>query len=423
MKTICIYFQIHHPFSFRTFRFFDIGKSKPYYDDFRIEKEINEVVENYYLPLNDFLLKLIQQSNGKLKLSFYISGTTLDQFLIYAPKMLNSFRQLADSGQVEFLGGTSSHSIVSIGKDEEEFRNQIRQNRERIEFYFGQKPKLFVNTDLMFTTEIGKIVAEIGYPALLTNGSKRILQWRSPNFVYSADAQHKINILFRNEIVSEEFTSIIRNPGVSGKAESIKQLFSGLNFNRNDEPLVNIYLNYRTLGGQGMTDKQRFFRSFVSKVIRNQSITFSLPSELLESIGAVAEIGTNDPICWYEHFHSLYYPGNLLQEDAIHQLFKLKKQVQFIENSKIKTDWRYLQTSDHFHLMDDNHPAYLGDESITAIYKSKYDAYINYMNILEDFRQRLKEKKIGKKFKGAIDKPVHPNPSTMPIQRHVPIYK
>ena len=114
MKNICICFQIHHPFSLQTLRFFEIGQAKSYYDDLRIEMEIKEAITNYYFPTNNFLLKLIQQFNGKLKLSYYISGTSLDQFLIYAPNLITSFRQLADTGQVEFIGGTSSHSIVSL---------------------------------------------------------------------------------------------------------------------------------------------------------------------------------------------------------------------------------------------------------------------------------------------------------------------
>src|SRR5680860_2116 len=169
MKTICLYFQIHHPFHFRTFRFFDVGGSKPWYDDSRNEREIQEAVINYYLPTNNFFLKLIQQTKGKFKLSYHISRTSLEQFLMYAPKMLNSFRQLADTGQVEFTGGTASHSIVSLAGKTEEFKRQIHLNREQIDYFFGIKPQVFANTDLLYTDQIGEVVAESGYKTIITN--------------------------------------------------------------------------------------------------------------------------------------------------------------------------------------------------------------------------------------------------------------
>ena len=408
MKHICLYFQVHHPFSYRTFRFLDIGKAKSYYDDFRIEKEINEAVTRYYIPLNDFLLRLIQQSKDKLKLSFYISGTALDQFLTYAPKMLMSFRELADTGQVEFLGGTASHSIVSLTECQDEFKRQISQYKERIKHFFGKSPRVFVNTDLLYNNQVGRIAFESGYQAIITNGANKILQWRSPNYIYSGENQDKINILFRNELISNAFSAMLANASNVGNMEYMKQLFTGLLANGNAEPLVNVYLNYMSLGGNEMSAKLHFFRSFVSNFIKNQLLSFSLPSDIIEQFGPVAEIETEVPICWANHFHSSYFPGNALQTDAINQLFKLNKQVDCTENTNLYIDWQYLQTSDNFHQMDENHPAYHDCGLNSEVYKSKYDAYINYMNILEDFRQRLKAEKARKKFKPiVIHKPIH----------------
>ena len=346
MKNICLYFQIHHPFSLQTFRYFDVGNSKSYYDDFRIEREINEAVTNYYLPLNDFLIRQIDHSKGKLKLSFYISGTALDQFLIYTPKVLTSFRQLADTGQVEFMGSTTSHSIASLGDNNEEFKRQISLNRERIEYYFGKKPQVFVNTDLIFTNRICEIISNSGYPALLTNGCNRILQWRSPNYFYSGENQKKIKILFRNEFISNEFATLLQNPAILENPEILKQFLAKFQAIGDEEPLINIYLNYLTLGGTAIDSKLHFFRRFISKINNNKQYRFDLPTVLMEKFGPVSEIGTEEPVCWAEHFHPSYYTGNELQTDAMNQLFKLKTQTEHLDNTNLKIDWQYLQTSD-----------------------------------------------------------------------------
>lgn len=390
MKNICLHFQIHHPFSFQTFRFFDIGGSKSYYDDFRIERDILDAASNYYLPTNDYLLKLIHQHKGNLKLSFNISGTTLDQFLIYAPKLCTSFRQLADTEHVEFTGGTSSQSIVSLADKKNEFIQSIKLNQERTEHYFGQKPTLFVNTDLIFNNQIAKIVTEAGCQAILTNGTKKILQWQSPNYLYCSKDPKRIRILFRNEKISNELSAIFVNPNkVEGRRE-LEMFFDTLNSIPPDEPITNIYLNYKSLGGINKSEKQRLFQTFVSRITKSPTYCFNLPSKIIEEYGSVSEIGTDETICWNESFHSEYYPGNELQKDAIRQLFKLAKKVESTNNNNLKIDWRYLQSSDHFHLMDENHPDYQNNMLASTIFKSKYDAYINYMNILADFKIRLK---------------------------------
>ncbi len=389
MKNICLYFQIHHPLNYRTFRFFEIGESKSAYDDLRIENEILEAAVNFYIPTNDFLINLIHQTKGQLKLTLYISGTSLDLFALYSPKLLNSFRQLADTGLVEFAGGTASHSVSSIADRKDEFRRQIKLNKDRITHYFGRKPKIFANTDLLFTNQIAEIVAESGYPMILANGSRTILQWRSPNYLYSTLNQKKNLILFRNETISNEFSAIFNTIATTGKNEFLQQFLASINGICTDEPILNIYLNYSILAGIRTDIKRKDFRKLVFQIIKNPGFRFGLPSEVADQFGAISEVGTDVPIFWTEHDHPSYFSENDLQREAIQQLFKLEKRVTGTKNIDLRTDWQYLQTSDHFHLMNENHPAYSESGSNGYIYKSNYDAFINYMNILEDFKRRL----------------------------------
>jgi alpha-amylase len=401
MKNICLYFQIHHPFNLQTFRFFDIGESKSYYNYGLIEKEIQAVSENYYIPTNDYLFRLIHHHRGKLKLSFNISATALELFLIYSPRLISSFRQLAETGQVEFTGNVASHSIVSLSDEEQIFLKDIKQSQQRIEYYFGQKPTLFVNTDLLFTNQIAKNVAKTEYQAILTNGINRILQWRSPNYLYSSESQSQIKVLFRNEKISNDLEALL-----NFESQSPEELIHDFNVISAEEPIVNIYLNYNVLGGINRQKKYKLFSEFVSRLIRNKAFCFELPSEIISSYGPISEISTDEPVCWVEGFHSSYYPENELQKEAMKQLFKLAKKVESAKNNSIKIDWQYLQTSDHFHLMDHSHPDYQHEKQGGSLYKSKYDAYINFMNILSDFKARLKIEAKGKK------KALTPNLST-----------
>ena len=46
MKTICLYFEIHHIIHLRRYRFFDIGTDHYYYDDYENENSITDIAEH-----------------------------------------------------------------------------------------------------------------------------------------------------------------------------------------------------------------------------------------------------------------------------------------------------------------------------------------------------------------------------------------
>lgn len=393
MKNICLCFHVHHPFHFQTFKSSDIGTNKPYFDDVRIEKEIHEAAINYYLPSNSFLLKLINQFKGKLKLAFYISGTASDQFLMYQPKVLTSFRELADTGNVEFLGGTSSHSLVTLTNHKKELVQQIKDNQAQTKYLFGIKPRVFVNTDLIYSDMIGKDIGEAGYRAIITNGSRKTLTWRSPNYVYSNILKPKMDVYFRNEQLSNELANQLSSFGVDPKTSHPNSFFSLINNPTSNEPLFNIYLDYKALGGLEIEKKQQFMEAVIAQIYKSKTLGFIFPSEIAERIGSVATIAASEPICWVNNFHSNYYPGNDLQVEAIKQLYLLQNTASRIDDDiNLQKDWQYLQTSDHFHLMDDQHPIYQNSTIENHPFKNRFDAFINFMNILDDFRLKIQTK-------------------------------
>ena len=153
MKSICFYFQIHQPFRLRRYRFFDIGSDHYYYDDYNNEEIIRRVAENCYLPANNTILQLIKDTKGKFKVAYSISGIALEQLELYAPEVLDSFKELAKTGSVEFLAETYAHSLSAL-KEDEEFELQVSQHAKRIESLFGMKPTVFRNTELIYSDEI-----------------------------------------------------------------------------------------------------------------------------------------------------------------------------------------------------------------------------------------------------------------------------
>ncbi len=150
MRSICLYFQVHQPFRLRTYRFFNIGDDHHYYDDYQNRQIIKRVAEKCYLPANKMMLELIKEYGTAFKISFSISGTAIEQLQQYAPEVIKGFRQLAETGCVEFLAETYSHSLASLG-NKEEFVRQVTRHSRTIETLFGSKPNTFRNSELIYS--------------------------------------------------------------------------------------------------------------------------------------------------------------------------------------------------------------------------------------------------------------------------------
>ena len=203
MKTICLFFQIHQPFRHRRYRFFDIGNDHYYYDDYSNEAIVRKMADRSYLPANKLFLELIDKLEGKLKVAFSITGTALEQLELYAPEVIDSFRDLAKTGCVEFLSETYSHSLSAL-KDIEVFKDQVKQHDDRIFGLFGQKPRVFRNTEMIYSNDIGEQIYKMGYTAMLTEGAKQVLGWKSPNFLYVNAANPRLKVLMRNFKLSDD---------------------------------------------------------------------------------------------------------------------------------------------------------------------------------------------------------------------------
>ena len=156
MKAVCFYFQIHQPFRLKRYRFFDIGNDHYYYDDYSNEEIITRVAHKSYIPAAETLLRMIQESKGAFRCALSISGTALEQCEQYVPEFIDLLKKLAETGKVEFLAETYAHSLSSL-TDPEEFREQVKLHDAKIYELFGQRPKIFRNTELVYCDDIAPI--------------------------------------------------------------------------------------------------------------------------------------------------------------------------------------------------------------------------------------------------------------------------
>ena len=391
MKTICFYFQIHQPFRLKRYRFFNIGRDHYYYDDFSNEDIMQRIAANSFIPANRMLFDLINQYKGRFKVAFSISGTALEQLEVYAPEVIDGFRQLASTGNVEFLGETYAHSLASMS-DPIEFKNQVKQHAERIESLFNQKPTVFRNTELIYSNEIGEAVYEMGYDKMITEGAKHILGWKSPNYVYTSSVQPNLKLLLKNYKFSDDIMFRFSNYNWNEYPLTADKFINWIDNLPAEEQVVNLFMNYETFGDMQPSHTGIFeFMKALPHYAFEKGMEFGTPSQVIESNKPAGSLDAPYPISWADEERDLSaWLGNTLQKEAFETLYEIGERLRMCNDRRLKQDWLYLQSSDHFYYMSTKHFSDGAIHGQFSPYPNPYDAFNNYMNVLSDFIGRVK---------------------------------
>ncbi len=405
MKVINFYFQVHQPYRLRRYRFFDIGSNHHYYDDFANRSIMRKVAEKCYLPTNQVLLDLINAFGSQFKISYSLSGTVIDQFQEYAPDVLESFQRLVATGNVEILSETYSHSLSSLA-DKNEFKRQVKLHDRKIQDLFGVKPKTFRNTELIYSNEIGQTVSEMGFEAQLTEGAKHALGWKSPNFLYQNVLNPKMKLLLKNFQLSDDIAFRFSNRGWKEWPLTVEKFVGWINSLPENEEIINLFMDYETFGEHQWAETGIFeFLKALPEYALRTGIRFLTPNEIIKTVDPIGGYDVPSPISWADEERDLTaWLGNDLQDDAFQKLYDLSQRVKDIADPDIQRDWFYLQTSDHFYYMCTK---WFSDGDVHKYfnpYDTPYQAYINYMNILSDFIERVSQAKPKRKTKRTTKK-------------------
>ena len=385
MKNICLCFQMHAPYKMKRYRFFEIGQDHYYYDDMQTEEYVEWLVNTSYMPLCKTLAEMIRLSKGKFHCALSISGIMLELFQQYAPEMIDILKELSNTGCVEYVATPYSQSLASV-YSETEAAEQLRLQQAMIKELFGQESTTICNTELVYSDEIAISLHKQGYKAVMTEGAKHVLSWKSPNYVYSSASAPKMKMLLRNSHLSDELAFHFADPNWHNFPMDAERYTEQLAALPAEEQVVNIWVGADTFGirQHAMTGIFDFLKALPYFALE-YGLGFMTPSEAAKKLAANDAIVAPYPITWAGEAKDLgIYAGNDLQQEALQKLYAVAERVHLCQDRQLKRDWLQLQDINYLHFM--NHI----DQGATY-FESAYDAFINYMNILSDFLQRVDE--------------------------------
>jgi len=393
MPNICFYFQIHQPYRMKKYSVFNIGHNSDYFDDQKNKEVMQKVAAKCYLPTNQVMLELIKKykdTNRPFKIAYSITGVALEQFEKYSPEVLESFKELANTGCVEFLSETYYHSLSYL-YSKEEFKAQVELHKKKIKELFGQEPVVFRNTELVFNNELAHFIEQMGYKAILAEGADHILQWRSPNYVYKAKTTKNLRLLLKNYKLSDDIAFRFGQKSWEEYPLTAEKYAHWIN--QHAEHSINLFMDYETFGEHQWEDTGifNFLRHLPNELYKNSHTKFVWPSELAQ-IEPVSELDIHNFVSWADIERDLSaWMGNNMQNSALVEVYALEELLKELNNKALLEDWRKLTTSDHFYYMCTK---YFNDGDVHKYfnpYDTPYESYINFMNILNDLILRMKK--------------------------------
>ena len=387
MKTICLYFEIHQNIHLKRYRFFEIGKDHYYFDDYENERGITETAERSYIPALRTFLDMAKTYGKDFKVAFSISGCALELMEQYAPEVIELLQELNDTGCVEFLAEPYSHGLSSL-INESVFRDEVTRQAKKMKELFGKKPTVLRNSSLIYSDDIGGLVASMGYKGMIAEGAKHILGWKSPHFLYHCNQNPNLKLLLRDFKFSDDISLRFNNSSWNEYPLFADTYMDWIAQLPEQEQIVNIFMELCALGiYQPLSSNILEFIKALPACAKQRGIVFATPSEIIARTKSVDQIDAPYPMSWNdEERDTSCWLGNVMQREAFQKLYSVADRVLICMDRRITQDWDRIQASNNFRFMTTKA---MSVGMYRGIYDSPYDAFTNYMNILGDFTARV----------------------------------
>ena len=342
------------------------------------------------MPALTALIEMANANPGFFKCAISLSGCAIEQLENHAPQVIELLQQLNETGCVEFLAEPYSHGFSSL-KNEECFKDEVQRLCKKVKLLFGKEPKIFRNSCLIYSDEIGELVAGMGFKGMLAEGAKHVLGWKSPHFVYNCNRAPKLKLLLRDYSLSEDISFRFNDSSWSEYPLFADTYANWIAQLPEEEQVINIFMELCALGiFQPLSSNILEFMKALPQQFKERGITFSTPSEICAKMKSAGSLDVTYPTSWVDEERDLSpWLGNIMQREACDKLYSIADRVRICRDRRLMQDFDYLQASNNLRFMSTKANSYGG---YRGIYDSPYDAFTNYMNILGDFITRVNDR-------------------------------
>jgi alpha-amylase len=406
LTDVVLVFEVHQPHRLKRNLFWENKVFKrlkkeelfDYYFDNDVDREIfKRAARKCYFPSNQILLNLIdtyRKEKRRVKVSFSVSGVFLEQCEMFEKDLLETFKQLAGTGCVEFLDQTYYHSVSSLYPEKDEFIEQVKLHRRTVKSLLGCTPKVFENTELLYNNTIAGIAEDLGYKGIFMEGVEKILGEKSPNYVYTPKGCKKIKVLLRNYKLTDDIGFRFSARWWSEWPLTADKYVRWLAETQGE--CINIFPDYETFGEHHWpeTGIHDFLKHLPEAILKQDCLNMATPSEIANKYTSAGQIDVPEAggtVSWADlERDSSGWLGNALQWAYFTSLRRLEPLVKEAGDEEFFTLWRYFQTSDHLYYMFAAGGAPGEVHAYFSPFQSPMDAFVAAQSLLFDFENRIR---------------------------------
>lgn len=395
MSQICWYFQIHQPWRLRPYRVFDISTHHDYFVipgdlEFANDRVLQKVASKSYRPMLTLLETMLVRV-PEFRFALSLSGVVLQQLREYTPDVVAQLQRMVNTGRVELLSETMYHSLASLFSPTE-FTAQVQAHQALLDELFGVRPRVFRNTELIYSNDIAKMVDDMGFIGMLAEGADQVLHGRPPTRVYAPPHNEAFALLLKHYRLSDDIAFRFSQQSWSGWPLHSETYAHWLTAPFATDALINLFMDFETFGEHQWesTGIFAFFEHLIPYLDAIPETSFVTPSQVVMHHKPQDVFSSEWAVSWADVDRDVTaWLGNPMQHDVVRALYDLESRVRSSGDDELIEDWRRLQTSDHFYYMCTKWAADGDVHAYFSPYGSPYDAYANYNNVLADMRWRL----------------------------------
>ena len=373
----------------------DPEKIADYLFDPAMDRRYFEKIAKYcYLPATAMFEDLAKRG---WKMSIGFSNSFLVQAEQWGPKVLDAFRSLCASPNIEVVCVEPHHSWL-LYVDIESFKQSMLWARKRLEDLF-QKPVTVTDTTEMFmSNDVYFALQQCGFKGAVMEGRPWQMGWREPTHVYRYPGQ-KMALLARHHSLSDDIGYRFSNQSWDEYPLQPGRYVEWLG-QANGE-LVIIGWDYETFGEHHRLDSGIFdFMPNLAAGIKKKKIRMMLPSEAIAELSdpryeiAINEYGTT----WAGDGGMEFFIGNSAQQGIFRLMHHAYNKALLTGDPRLIETAKWLLQSDNLHLIqwfgrtgpEAEVSAYFTPDEwwelgALGILREQQRVYVNFIRALDDY--------------------------------------
>jgi alpha-amylase len=285
-----------------------------------------------------------------LKLNIGFSFSFLRQARQWDPQLVDSLSRLVSHPNVEIIGVEPYHSFL-FWLDIRHFVRRMQWMSDELQRLFGKRPVVTDTTEMILTPEIYAALQSAGFRAVLTEGRKQLLDWRSPGFVYVAPGG-RMRILARHNTLSDDVGYRFSNRQWDGYPLLASDYVRWLRDSEGD--LVLLGWDFETFGEHHPVDSGIFdFLNWLPGELAHQGVSSLTATEALDRFqGRVEPLDLPaSPITWAGAGDMGFFLGNPIQQRLFHLMRHAYHLCTLAEEPELLDIALWLAQSDNLHLL------------------------------------------------------------------------